>query len=168
MEAIFELIFGNIFILALLIGGLISLFNRNRGGQEQSETSGRRNEDQKDWKDIFQNQKEETTSSQRPTKPVPEAEGELVKPDRAGYEPYHEEMEELRRKQERAREAAEKAGSPSVDTRPAGRRRPAPGGIAPVTPENARQGIIWAEVLGAPKSRRPYSTHRKNAYRKTR
>ncbi|MDQ0299752.1 hypothetical protein J2S78_002172 [Salibacterium salarium] len=182
MQTIIELIFGNIFFVALIIGGIISLINRNRTSQEQSSGQGQQGKEEKkeiDWKSIFQQEDEETSSPQRPTKPVPEAEGELVKPDvensgPAQHEQYSKQMEELRKKQEEAREKVEKVGrstvhdnaldqaATGVDSRQTGSRSR----FAPTSRSDAIQGVVWSEILGEPKARRPYPNNGMKRYQK--
>ncbi|MGY4690353.1 hypothetical protein [Salibacterium sp. K-3] len=162
MEALFELIFGNIFILALVIGGLISLFRRT-AGSESSETSGRR--EQEDRKQVSQEQNKRPADS-RPTRPVPEAEQELSKPETPAEGRYESQMEELRKKQERARELSNTAGQTlaASSAAAAGKKRRVAGSIVPVTPENARQGVLWSEILGEPKAKRKMPNHGASRY----
>lgn len=168
------------FIVALIIGGLISLFNRNRTSQEQSTDQSQQEDKQKkeiDWKSIFQQETDETPSQQRPTKPVPEAEGELVKPEEkssnaAQHEQYSQQMEELRKKQEEARQKAEKVGRSTVhenalDQAATRSTQPASGArFVPTSRRDVIQGVVWSEILGEPKARRPYPTSGMKRYGK--
>ncbi|SFL66320.1 hypothetical protein [Salibacterium qingdaonense] len=159
MEALIELIFDNFLILGLIAGGLISLFGRVFSGNEESgEEAGPTQQNQTGQEAQKENQPQ--SAGRRPTSPVPEAESD---PAAAGSPSnpesgYEQQMEELRKKQERARELTSEAlRSPGGSSAPEGsgeNRGTAAAGIAPITPANAKQGILWAEILGPPVSKR--------------
>ncbi|MFD2704140.1 hypothetical protein [Salibacterium lacus] len=156
MEALIELIFGNILILGLIVGGLISLFGRiYSGNKESGEEAGPNQQNETGQEVRKENQRQ--SGSRRPTSPVPEAEPSPGGSPSSPGNGYEQQMEELRKKQERARELTnETLRSPGSPSAPAasGENRVTASGIAPVTPENAKQGILWAEILGAPVSKR--------------
>ncbi|WP_252311682.1 hypothetical protein [Sinobaca sp. H24] len=90
MDAFIEFLLGNIFFLFIAAAGIYSLFNRGRqraedDGSQNKPVSGqpkRTGSGKIDWESIFQQEKPEGRRSpegERPTKPVPEAEGEFVR-----------------------------------------------------------------------------------------
>ncbi|WP_158735058.1 hypothetical protein [Alteribacillus sp. YIM 98480] len=179
MEAIFELLMNNFLFIALLIGGLISVFNRNKQQEEANKKTKQEDTNRKevDWETIFQQESDrnDVPEHRRPTKPVPEAEAELVKPENQEisktHEQYKERIEELRKKRETAEEKMKNIeASPVFDegigsdvpiaqqSRSISRSR-----FASISRKEAINGVIWSEILSEPKARRP---HANNFYRK--
>ncbi|SDI85658.1 hypothetical protein [Alteribacillus bidgolensis] len=178
MEAIFELLMNNFLFIALLIGGLISVFNRNKQQEEANKKTKQEDTNRKeiDWKTIFQQESDpnDVPGQRRPTKPVPEAEAELVKPENQEiskkHEQYKERIEELRKKRETAEEKMKNIEASPVFEEGIGdvpiaqqsgnisRSR-----FATISRKEAINGIIWSEILSEPKARRPHvnNFHRK-------
>ncbi|MFB4164880.1 hypothetical protein ACE1TI_13880 [Alteribacillus sp. JSM 102045] len=183
MQAIIELLLSNIFIIVLLIGGLISVFNRNKQQEETNRRTrqGGENKKEVDWKTIFQQESDKRDNPQRrPTKPVPEADAELVRPEKNNttetnkqLDQYQERLEQLRSKQKAAEEKMKKIENSPVFEEAIGEAHAGSDKTASsrsqfvsITRKEAINGIIWAEILGEPKARRPQINNLQRQYRK--
>ncbi|SDY51818.1 hypothetical protein SAMN05421736_102159 [Evansella caseinilytica] len=177
MDALIDLLFGNPFLLFLIIAGIVSFLQRlgNKGKQEETKkTAGRpaqgRAAEKKeiDWREIFR--QEEAPPAKQEHRPAPamsqaetsrgtnqvpynmedNAESELEK----AKNQLHNRYEELKKKKELALKQANKlADSPIVRSEIADNRS---GGILDfknVSGDDIVKGIVWAEVLGKPKAR---------------
>ncbi|SFE28904.1 hypothetical protein [Alteribacillus iranensis] len=167
MEAIFEFILSNIFIIVLLIGGLLSALNRTK--QSQSEKTGDENPQRPrkiDWETIFENKSEESEENQHPTSRVPSAnrEEESTAPKRsAEINRYEEQREELRAQKQKAQEQVEKLGATSLLDEEIGsgeamlpsrrQHKETSSRFSSISKKQVRDGFIWSEVLGPPKSK---------------
>ncbi|SFP20735.1 hypothetical protein [Salibacterium halotolerans] len=154
MEALIDLIFGNILILGAVISGLIALFGRISAGNNESK-DGEKGRNSRNNTGQHQNGKSEEPPDTRTSGSVPETEpaASLSQPENG----YEQQMEEWRKKQKRAHELtneAARSSNPLSASSVSGENQERTSGIAPITPENAKQGVLWAEILGPPVSKR--------------
>ncbi|RKD73034.1 hypothetical protein ATL39_2236 [Sinobaca qinghaiensis] len=181
MDAFIEFLLGNIFFLFIAAAGIYSLFNRGRqraedDGSQNKPVSGqpkRTGSGKIDWESIFQQEKPEgrrAPESERPTKPVPEAEGEFVRgestdPASGRTAQYYEKMEQAKKRRSEAEKNPIDDTSPifnqSLDNRRSLRSTEISSSktsFSSPTHEDAKNGIIWSEILGKPRSQRPHQT----------
>lgn len=181
MEQLFELVFNNLWILLLLFGGLITFLGRGDSGQQQQEGSDgdsrRRGAFGKleDLFEEFENARKENTpnrpqndssgsSGNHPTRRVPEAEAELYKEEAdepqnksSALKEYEKRREELQKQKKNASQRLERAsrqsaerGSVTSDGEIGGARR----NPRSINKKEAANGLVWAEVLSPPVTRR--------------
>lgn len=155
MEKLIEFIFSNPLILIAILGGLFSLLGKkgkkmangmpNFGGDPSrgQPASGRQD-----------SVEEESTYSSYPsmTTHEPHQEGDrgfVSYADRTESMGYSREREDSRRSLPvQSRTSTEpNTYSPEAESRGEGTK---------ITTEQARQGVIWAEILGPPRAKRPY------------
>ncbi|MFB5662107.1 hypothetical protein [Alteribacillus sp. HJP-4] len=175
------------FIIALIIGGIISAINKNKQKETGRNTTNapenqQEQEQELDWKSIFRENKnpgdntypqDRRRDQQRPTRPVPEAESELYRnePEQTKYSEAHDQYkkksDELKRKKEKAKKKIDNVKGYSLDKDEIGTA----GTGAPssylqesryhnVSRNEAVNGIIWSEILGAPRSRKSLAASR--------
>ncbi|WP_240376588.1 hypothetical protein [Bacillus piscicola] len=177
MGSIIEFLFSNMFIVVLLIGGLVSVFNRNKRQQQGKEDSSEKKERPVfDWETIFQENKPEKEPQNSPSRGQEEAtvsSDELQTSDT--YDRYEKKREELREQAINAEEKMKQLGNSPVFEEQIGTSL---GGVPSASKPHPRfsslsrkdvvDGIIWSEVLGPPKSRQ-YFQHKSryhHSYRK--
>ncbi|MCF6408533.1 hypothetical protein [Pseudalkalibacillus salsuginis] len=155
LEAIIDLLLSNIFFVILVIGGILSFFKRQIEKQnEQQQRPGRRPQQQRPI-ETRPVPARERTSSERQWK----ERGEKLTTDL--QEMYKKKRHELKNtiQEQPSRDYVPrelKVTSPKRKPRP----RPVQSQLLP-NPDNVAQGVIWAEVLGPPRSRKPHSTARR-------
>lgn len=180
MDAFIEFLLGNIFFLFIAAAGIYSLFNRGRqrtedDGSQNKPVSGqpkRTGSGKIDWESIFQQEKPEERRSpqgERPTKPVPEAEGEFVRgqstdPASGRTAQYYEKMEQAKKRRSEADKKPTDDTSPifnqALDNTRSSQSIGSSSKVSFSSPshEDAKNGIIWSEILGKPRSQRPHQT----------
>ncbi|SDH47645.1 hypothetical protein SAMN05192534_10644 [Alteribacillus persepolensis] len=182
MEAILELVLSNIFWIALLVGGLISVFNRNKDqGEQQQGREQRKPQDEReiDWKSIFQQEDDTKTDQRRPTTPVPEAASqpaETMKNEQTSqaHEQYQQQMEELRQRKLEAEEKIKNidtsvvtdAGIGNSSSESSSSNESHASRVLAMSKRDVMNGVIWSEVLGEPKARRLQKKAVSKAYMK--
>lgn len=180
MDAFIEFLLGNLFFLFIAGAAIFSLVNRSkqRSGGDNSQNSPGGGQQRRtgpgkiDWESIFQQEKPEgsqSSSSERPTKPVPEAEGEFVRgestdPASGRTAQYYEKMEQAKKRRSEAEKNPIDDNSPifnqALNNAGSSQSIGNSSKVSFSSPshEDAKNGIIWSEILGKPRSQRPHQT----------
>ncbi|WP_221565653.1 hypothetical protein [Alkalihalobacillus sp. TS-13] len=153
LEAIFELLMQNIFFVILVIGGILSFFKRQIEKQNEHQQPKRRpqqNQQQPRPVESRPARVEEKTRSGRQWK----ERGEKISTDL--QELYHTKREELEKTvhEHNTREYMPRE-SRLLQPKPKPKPKLSKSQVLP-NPDNVAQGVIWAEVLGPPRSRKPH------------
>jgi hypothetical protein len=176
VESLFELIMSNLFFVIIVIGGLISFFNRMSNGGESDErpqrhersaqrgqhpTGQRQQEETVDWREIF---KQEQPSQPEATNQ------ETVRP--VSFEPVSDAHEEVSKGVDRQQELYDRYERLKDKKRDAVKRfektvKPASGETSQnpskldlqlnrLSNQEAMKAVVWAEVLGKPRGKNPH------------
>ena len=166
MEAIFEFIFANLFFVILVLGALFNLFMRNKSQEEakkeqekkrRAQGSGNAPQTQEiDWKEIFR--QEQSPAQTRPERPVavetmPQ---QFERIEQTAQTEIEKQRALLQKKQEellKRREGIEES-SPIFN----GEIRDTASGKSyfhNLTKDEVVKGVVWSEVLGKPRSKKP-------------
>jgi FtsZ-interacting cell division protein ZipA len=152
-----EFVFANLFVVVLVIGGIISFMKRLRdsgkqdaGQQDTSKKTSREQNSEKRYQRPERN-------SERPDKRKQRKERDVVP------QPVQELKETITSAQEKIGEIGDHdpiKKDERVPTRTLRRERPKQEQpkieVGSVSPRNAVEGIIWSEILGPPRSRKPH------------
>lgn len=179
MESLFELIMSNLFFVIIVIGGIISFFNRMSSGGEseerqqrqerpaqrgqQAQGRQRQQEETVDWREIF---KQEQPSQPEATNQ------ETVRP--VSFEPVSDAPEEVSKGVDRQQELYDRYERLKDKKRDAVKRledtvMPAPSKTSQnrskldlqlnrLSNQEAMKAVVWAEVLGKPRGKNPHQT----------
>ncbi|WP_408006831.1 hypothetical protein ACJROX_19325 [Pseudalkalibacillus sp. A8] len=154
LEAIIELLMSNLFFVILVIGGIYSFFKRQIDKQnEQQQRSGRRPQQPRPA-ETRTTPSEERTRTERQWK---ERREKLTTDLQEMYKKKREDLENTIQEQPSREYVPREPIMPRPKTKPG--PRPAQSELLP-NPDNVAQGVIWAEILGPPRSRKPHSTAR--------
>ncbi len=157
LEAIIELLMQNIFFVILIIGGIYSFFKRQIEKHNEEQQRGRPRPNQ-----------QQTNTSRAETMSMPKEEPvRPSRPDRPRSERIKKVENNLQEMYEARRLELQDAIQGSTDQGPAEPvRKPAKARKAKYNdkprnkiipdPDNIAQGVIWAEILGPPRSRKPH------------
>ncbi len=161
-----EFILSNFFFLALLIGAIISVINR------QSKTGKKVERKQQEkptfqWEDLFDPetyQKEESPSPAAPSSENTPPSEPVTSPRQTEMEAYYEQKEALERKKQQAEERLKHLNpSPLFEERQTTERGAStPSHAFTVTNKDAVQGVIWSEILGEPVAKRKFHRRKNN------
>lgn len=174
MESIIEFIFANFVFVAVIIGGLLSLFSRMANSGQQQEQQQRRqqhpgqNQEKVDWREIFRQEEGESGPSQprQPTYVGPrQSEGarSTTSPTASQVESGMNDLlneQQLQNHYEEARRRKEKVAR---RTREQVNEHDRTGGsldlhLNRLSNKEAMKAVVWAEVLGRPRARQPHNT----------
>ncbi|WP_096434605.1 hypothetical protein [Alteribacter populi] len=180
MEGLIELITGNPLLLLMILFGLISLFGRMGGGnnqQEQRQPQPRRQQSEThsdgrgevDWKEIFR-QEEAPPIERQPQAEAQRYEAPSSAPSHSQYsadeqsaeasskmnDVLHERYEQLRKRKKEANKKAAKldADSPLLKNEISPEQEKVSLDFSSVSREDIVKGVVWSEILGPPKSRK--------------
>lgn len=165
MDALFDLL-GNPVLIFIVIGILSSLFNKAKGnGQDQQKRRPARPVGKPEVMNMPAETKYKPKPAPRPASPRPAQQTPVqAKPTAVQVNDVQKVYQE--RKQEavttESRQRAASSGRLTANTEP-GRLRRAEASTEPsfqFEPDQDRliEGLIWAEVLGKPRSKKPYQT----------
>lgn len=184
MDVLIEFIVQNIFFVAIVIGGLISMFNRMSGnGQQEEQKRSQRQQrpvqkqEKVDWREIFR-QEEADTKPARPRQPTfagsAQSEEEVSRQATPvatqvenGMDNVLGEQQELQERYEQARLRKEEASRKirqerTNEGRSDGEHSRTSGSLDlqlnRLSSTEAMKAVVWAEVLGRPRARQPHST----------
>ncbi len=171
MEGIIEFLFGNLFFLLLILGALFNFFIR-AGKKEEPPPKKRpqRAEEEIDWREIFRQEQAQTEQERKQSAPpvrmekIPHVGDSSVDISVPTVHEYSTEIE--RKRQELAQKRKQLENRPidvseqsPIFTNEIGKRRSAlQMEFNQLTNEDAKRGVIWAEVLGKPRAKRPHET----------
>ncbi|WP_017728392.1 hypothetical protein [Halalkalibacterium ligniniphilum] len=184
MEALFEFIMANLFFFLLIIGGLYSFFTRMaNGGEEQQKKRGqqqqrprqgqnnqspRREEQEIDWREIFRQEAAEPERNPHPQstaqaeryefEPPSVGDQELqasINKQQALYDRYEEAKE---KKQETSRQLSDKVSSFDRAISKDKKRDSLDLNLNNLSNKEVMKAVVWAEVLGRPRSRNPHQS----------
>ncbi|PSL45025.1 hypothetical protein B0H94_10730 [Salsuginibacillus halophilus] len=174
MEDLFQLLLANFFWVILLIAGLMSLFRR-QGGQQQEQGRGQSRPSSgggqrgapRDWREVFQ---EEASDEAPPTRRVPDAsrsqrdESDEPVIQSEKFDEYSKQMEDLQRKREQAEERLNEAAGDVANSAVGQevKRRVSNAKLnletEHLTKDEAMKAFVWSEVFGPPRAKRPHQT----------
>ncbi|WP_349407875.1 hypothetical protein [Pseudalkalibacillus sp. SCS-8] len=156
LEQLFEFLFANLFFLIVVIGGILSFFKRQIDKYNEQQNAPRKGQ------------------QRQPVRPRPQAETismpqepreEKVRPDRPRQERQERVKESLQELYEEKRKELQngvnqESNNSSPVVRPRSRtktkeRQISPNQVLP-NPDHVAQGVIWAEILGPPRSKKPH------------
>lgn len=150
MESLLEVIFGNAAVLFLVIGAIVSFFNKKSTVDEKSkETQTKQKQPKKteeiDWKQIFRH--EENTPTEHTEKEVLSFDQphEVSSPNE-----YMKKYEEVKQKNSRSKVVDSRSPIYKDDV-----TRSKPDleiDFSNISKHDAMKGVIWAEVLGRPRA----------------
>ncbi|MGP4080412.1 hypothetical protein ACTWQL_10875 [Pseudalkalibacillus sp. R45] len=153
-EAILELLMQNIFFVILVIGGILSFFKRQIEKQNEQQQPKRRPQQKQQQPHPVETRParvEERSRSERQWK----ERGEKLSTDL--QELYQTKREEIGKSVE---EQLTRDYTPRESRLPREKPKTRPkltqNQVLP-NPDNVAQGVIWSEVLGPPRSRKPHS-----------
>ncbi|WP_227934927.1 hypothetical protein [Alkalihalobacillus deserti] len=167
LDQIFDLITENFIFVALLIGGLISMFGRLTGaGQQQEQRPSRPQrsdapqQEKVDWREIFKQeevdpepvQRRTSTNIEPPTQHVSFEEGVVGR-----QQELQNQYEEMQRKREvssrKSKEIRKEASTSELE-----KKDKLDLHLNNLSNKEAMKAVVWAEVLGPPRSRQPHAT----------
>jgi hypothetical protein len=180
VESLFDFIFSNLFFVILVIGGIMSFFNRmSRGGEEgeQQNRPGRqpqpppgqrqqRQEEQVDWREIFkQEQPQARTEQDRPEprfeeRPVSFEPVSQQKEVAEGVDRQQELYDRYERLKDKKREAVNQFERmvPQKPVEGSEKRSKLDLELNRLSNKEAMKAVVWAEVLGKPRGKNPHQT----------
>ncbi|ARK29326.1 hypothetical protein BkAM31D_05350 [Halalkalibacter krulwichiae] len=171
LDQIIDLIMQNIVFIAVVIGGLISMFGRLSGANQQESQDQRKRrphspplneqrEEQVDWREIFK--QEEREPEPQPTQTAKSIEPSLSTVSEevsSRQQQLQEQYEEMRRKRERSsRQTKEIRNVPKTEVTSDDKLDL---GLNRLSNKEAMKAVVWAEVLGSPRAKRPHPTFSK-------
>ncbi len=182
MESLMEFIVQNIFFVVIVIGGLISLFNRMSGnGQEEQKKQQRQQRPEQrqakvDWREIFK-QEEADTKPDRPREPTFSSSSQegsrdsssstTPQFDRGGIDDLLGEQQQLqdryeearlRKEQTTRRIREERTHHSFLDEKSNRSSGSLDLQLNRLSNKEAMKAVVWSEVLGRPRGRQPHST----------
>ena len=144
LEALIEFLFQNVFFVILVIGGLISLFKRMGTANDQQEKRKKLHPLPPVAKPVetpLKRNKEDTVSVSKSEDMMSKHSTEHTAPSTVQIEPI-----------DVGRVPPSKHESPRVNAKKANADM-----LRRLTKRQVAEGIIWAEILGAPRAKRPYT-----------
>ncbi|GAE26973.1 hypothetical protein JCM9140_3083 [Halalkalibacter wakoensis JCM 9140] len=169
LENLLEFIVQNFIFVAVVIGGLISMFGRMAGaGQQQQEKRGNAGErtrqpqtqdDQVDWRDIFKQEEIEPASPGQIQVETTHLDRTDEIADR--QQQIKDQYDQLRKKR---KETSYKASELRSDTETPSKKGGLDLHLNRLTNEEAMKAVVWAEVLGRPRARQPHNTFSKRRF----
>ncbi|TSB46763.1 hypothetical protein [Alkalicoccobacillus porphyridii] len=175
--SLFEMIFNNPLLMIAIIFGLVSLFgrmskgsqsqdtNRDQQRQQRRPTTEGQEEGQVDWREIFR--QEEQTPEPEPKREPVESTSYSPTPSQATHErdELYDRLDEMKRKK---REAQEKVAAQLIS--PTQKKTQTIEAddqydLTNVTGKEAMRAVVWAEILGNPRSRNPHKAFASNRRR---
>ncbi|MCM2677854.1 hypothetical protein [Alkalicoccobacillus plakortidis] len=170
MEQLISLLFSNPLYLVIAIFGLVSLLGRMaKGGQQTNQrqnqqgqhqpTSAKEEPGKIDWRDIF-NQEEVKTE---PTRVEPKEQNQETYAPSQHREPdardeMYQRLEEMKKKKQEAQQKASKQLSVSAANQDLTRSSELDLNFKNISSKEAMKAVVWAEVLGKPRSRNPHQS----------
>ncbi|MGM7702048.1 hypothetical protein ACSVDE_10010 [Pseudalkalibacillus sp. Hm43] len=159
LEAIIELLMQNIFFVILIIGGIYSFFKRQIEQQKEEQQRGRPRPNQQQPNtsraETMSMPKEEPVRPSRPERPRSERIKKVENNLQEMYEAKRLELQDAFQgsseqvpAEEPVRKRAKARKEVIYKERPKNKIIP--------DPDNVAQGVIWAEILGPPRSRKPH------------
>ncbi|WP_170007713.1 hypothetical protein [Bacillus fonticola] len=160
MDAIFQLfgeLLSNPFLLVVIIGLVSTVFGKMKGGQTEGNQPPKR-QPRRPQRDM-----ESKTASEvpHPTKRQKEAQRPSLSEANIGdssptnaLSDVERDLQSLRRKQEKFATKARQLSAESnnkLQPRPSNQQQ-----NKGISLQNAKQGVVWAEILGPPRSKRPH------------
>ncbi|MCM3761506.1 hypothetical protein M3212_11995 [Alkalihalobacillus oceani] len=176
MENLLEFIFNNIFLVLIIIGGIISFLNRLGGNQNEQQRqksrpqqrSGRPQQGQGkiDWREIFQQEEAEPERPRRSTYAGPDGLGEEQPRQTAEVQfespvaEIEEEQRQLKKRYEEARRRQQRAAESARNSQQTPQRANEKLDLQlnRLSNNEAMKAVVWAEVLGQPRARKPHQT----------
>ncbi|MCF6137969.1 hypothetical protein [Pseudalkalibacillus berkeleyi] len=160
LEKLIELLMANLFFVILIIGGIYSFFKRQmeKYNEEQQPGKNRQRQHNPHQAETMSMPREERSRSSRPAR-QPSERSKKVQTNIE--EMYMEKREEFDRsitdrsttdRSDRMQRTIRPVRSKSKPKLKASKSDLIP------NPDNVAQGVIWAEILGPPRSRKPHST----------
>ncbi|MCM3712829.1 hypothetical protein M3202_01925 [Alkalihalobacillus oceani] len=175
MENLLSLIFENIFLVLIIIGGIISFLGRLGGNQNeqqrqksrpQQQRSGRPQQGQGkiDWREIFQQEEAKPERPRRSTyagpsgleeeQPRQTAEVQFESP----IAEIEEEQRQLKKRYEEARRRQQRAAEAARSSEQTPQNGQLDLQLNRLSNNEAMKAVVWAEVLGQPRARKPHQT----------
>lgn len=163
MENLIDFIFGNIFWLAIVVGGIISWFGRVMGGEDERETT------RMPSGPLKPQAEKNPTQSESDSSPQSAGEGRL----REYYEKKRETLSHIKNKDEIGGGSSYETPKQDIlngveETAPTKQyKRSHPKPYKPVAPLDTKNwdrkrladGIVMAEILGPPRAHKPHRSH---------
>ncbi|MFC0558037.1 hypothetical protein [Halalkalibacter alkalisediminis] len=171
LEQIFDLIANNFIFVAVVIGGLISMFGRLAGaGQQQQEQ--RQNRPQRagqpqqqqetvDWREIFKQEEiePEPTEKRASTRVETTQQASFEEGIVSRQQELQNQYEEMQRKREVSSRKNREIRKETVDLLE--KKDKLDLHLNHLSNKEAMKAVVWAEVLGRPRSRQPHPTFMK-------
>ncbi|WP_088102518.1 hypothetical protein [Halalkalibacter urbisdiaboli] len=160
LEQIFEFIMSNLFLVVLIVGGLLSFFKRAaQGGEAQQGKQmgwpGREEQQSEvDWKEIFK--QEEPIEQKRQEPEIVRFEPVETPEVQTENEKLYEQLQEMRKRREQVEDNVE-GSKPSKRVNEQKRER-LDLHLNRLSNKEAMKAVVWAEVLGKPRSRQPHQS----------
>ncbi|MDT8861789.1 hypothetical protein N0O92_16370 [Alkalihalobacillus sp. MEB130] len=168
LENLLEFIAQNFIFVAVLIGGLISMFGRMAGGgQEQQEKRRNTNqrprqpqqqEEQVDWRDIFKQEEMKPEPQPQPVQAQTIEQPQLDVPLERDLreQELRDRYDELRKKREKNPEWNRKKREET--TKVSRDREGLDLQLNRLSNQEAMKAVVWSEILGRPRARQPHNT----------
>lgn len=164
MEAIIEFIFGNLFFVILVLGAIYNMFMKKKAQEESTKEQERKGGSgvpnqapvptKIDWKEIFRQEDAPIEKPRpRPVLSIPQQEVVKIQKPQTELEKHRAHLEEKRDEQKKKREKSEKV-SPILNDE----IKDSIGGNSyfhNLTKEEVVRGVVWTEVLGKPRAKKP-------------
>lgn len=155
LEQLIELLMQNLFFVILIIGGIYSFFKRQLEKQNEQQQPGkvRQRQQSPHQAETMSMPQEERSRTSRPAREPSErmkkVRSNIEEMYTAKREEYENAIQDGTDRVESVRKPIRTKTTPNLQTQKST--------LIP-NPDNVAQGVIWAEILGPPRSRKPHST----------